>query len=93
MLSYKVATLLTILSGQRVSTVHKLRISQLHISEDIAIFTILELLKHTKPGNLNKFLIYHEYPHDDQLCPVRLLRHYIAYRDTILSDPLDELIV
>ena len=38
MLSYKVVTLLTILSGQRVSTVHKLRISQLHISEDIAFF-------------------------------------------------------
>ena len=91
-LSYKVATLLTIFSGQRVSTVHKLRISQLHISEDIAIFTIPELLKHTNPGNMSKPLECHKYPHDDQLCQVSLLRHYIAYRDTILSDPPDELI-
>ena len=93
MLSYKVAASLTILSGQRVSTVHKLKISQLHISEDIAIFTIPELLKHTKQGNLNKPLVYHKYLHDDQLCPVSLSRHYIAYRDTILSDSPDELIV
>ena len=93
MLSYIVVTLLTILSGQRVSTLHKLGISQLHISGGIAIFTILELLKHTKPGNLNKPLVYHKYSHVDQLCPVSLLRHYIAYRDTVLSDPTDELIV
>ena len=46
-LSYKVAALLTILSGQRVSTVHKFRLSQLHITEDIAIFTIPSLLKLT----------------------------------------------
>ena len=47
LLSYKVAVLLTILSGQRVSTVHKFRLSQLHITKDIAIFIIRSLLKHT----------------------------------------------
>ena len=39
LLSYKVATLLTILSGQRVSTVHKFRLSKPHITKDIVIFT------------------------------------------------------
>ena len=46
-LSHKLAVLLTILSGQRVSTVHKFRLSQLHITKDIAIFIIPSLLKHT----------------------------------------------
>ena len=49
-LLYKVATLLAILSGKRFSTVHKFRLSKLHITKDIAIFTIPSLLKHTKPG-------------------------------------------
>ena len=39
LLSYKVAALLTILSGQRVSTVHKFILSQLHITKDSYIFT------------------------------------------------------
>ena len=72
LLSYKVATLFTILSGQRVSTVHKFRLSQLHITKDIVIFTIPSLLKHTKPGRVNLPVTLHQCPYDDEfLCPVR----------------------
>ena len=73
LLSYKVATLLTILSGQGVSTVHKFRFSQLHITKDVDIFTITSLLKHTKPGRVNLPVTFHRYPYDELLCPVKLL--------------------
>ena len=57
LLSYKVAALLTILSGQRISTVHKFRLSQLHITKDIAIYLLIpSLLKHAKPGRVIPFI-------------------------------------
>ena len=93
LLSYKVAALLTILSGQRVSTVHKFRLSQLHITKDIAIFTIPSLLKHTKPGRVNLPVTFHKYPYDDLLCPVMLLNRYISYRESLSLGDTDELII
>ena len=93
LLSYKVAALLTILSGQRVSTVHKFRLSQLHITKDIAIFTIPSLLKHIKPGRVNLPVTFHKYPYDDLLCPVMLLNKYISYRESLSLGDTDELII
>ena len=84
LLSYKIVTLLSILSGQRVSTVHKFRLSQLHITKDIAIFTISSLLKHTKPGKVNLPVTFYQYPYGDPLCPVKLLNKYISYRKAYL---------
>ena len=50
LLSYKVTVLLTILSGQRVSTLHKFRLSQLQLTTDMAVFNLgTSLLKHSKP--------------------------------------------
>ena len=93
LLSYKVATLLTILSGQRVSTVHKFRLSQLYISKDIAIFIIPSLLKHTKPGRVNLPVTFHQYPYDGLLCPVKLLSKYISYSESLSLGDADELII
>ena len=93
LLSYKVATLLTILSGQRVSTVHKFRLSQLHITKDIAIFTIPSLLKHTKPGRVNLPVTFHRYLYDELLCPVKLLNKYISYRESFSLGDTYELII
>ena len=75
---YKFTTLLTILYGRRVSTVQKFRLSQLHITKDIAKFTILSLLKHTKPGRVNLHITFHQHLYDDLLCPVKLLNKYIS---------------
>ena len=92
-LSYKVSTLLTILSGQRVSTVHKFRLSQLHITKDIAIFTIPSLLKHTKSDRVNLPVTFHQYPCDDLLCPVKYLNKYISYMESLPLGDTDELII
>ena len=93
LLPYKIATLFTILSGQRVSTVHKFRLSQLHITKDIVMFTVPSLLKYTKPGRVNLPVTLCQYPHDDDfLCPVRFLYKYIGYRDSLSLGDTDELI-
>ena len=58
MLSYNVVNLLTILLGQYTN-------SGTHNSiavKTLPSFSIPEILKHTKPGNLSKLLVYHKYP-------------------------------
>ena len=72
---------------------HKFRLSQLHITMDIAIFTILSLLKHTKPGRVNLPVTFPQYPYDDLLCPVKLLNKYISYRESLSLGDTDELII
>ena len=62
---YKFTVLLTILSGQRVSTIHKFRLSQLQLTTDMAVFNLgNSLLKHSKPGRYNPLI--HLYPHGVQ---------------------------
>ena len=46
-LSLKLVTLLTLLSGQRVSTVHQFRISHMQTTPSLIIFNIPGLLKHS----------------------------------------------
>ena len=60
LLSCKVTVLLTILSGQRVSTLHKFRLSQLQLTTDMALFNLGDsLLKHSKPGWSTAPIIFH----------------------------------
>ena len=85
-LTYKTATLLTVLSGQRVSTVHNFILSHLHLDENTAIFNIPTLLKHSRPERKNEPIIYNSYPHDDSLCPVKLIATYIKARNKLVVD-------
>ena len=56
LLSCKTAILLTILSGQRVSTI-AFRLSQLQLTTDMAIFNLgATLLKHSRPGRTQRTL-------------------------------------
>ena len=78
LLSYKVTVLLTILSGQSVSTQHKFRLSQLQLTTDMAVFNLGDsLLKHSKPGRSTAPIIFHRYPHGRRLCPLRAIQDYI----------------
>ena len=56
-LTLTAATLLTILSGQHVSTVHKFKLSGLHFTDNTAIFSIVsDILKHSKPHTLAQYI-------------------------------------
>ena len=94
-LTLKTATLLTILSGQRVSTVHKFKLSGLHFTDKTAIFSIVScILKHSKPSRKLEPIVFKKFPHNVELCPVRTLTQYIQARKTHLSDlQFDELFI
>ena len=47
-LTLKTVTLLTLLSGQRVSTIHQFQLSQMQRTPNIVIFNIQGLLKHSR---------------------------------------------
>ena len=94
MLSYKTVLLLTLLSGQRVSTTHKLTLSGLHVSQNCVIFSLSALLKQSKPGRKVLPIIFHRYPHNPVLCPVALLQAYLdARRNLPMDATVDQLIV
>ena len=66
----KTVTLLTLLSGQRVSTVHQFRISQMQTTPSLIIFNIPGLLKHSRHTKRDSPIPFHAFPHDADLCPV-----------------------
>ena len=81
----KLVTLLALVSGQRVSTLHEFRLDEMHVRDKEVTFYVSALLKHDKPKNTKDPFTFHAYPHNSQLCPVTLLKHYIAVRATLVS--------
>ena len=93
LLLYKVTVLLTILSRERVSTLHKFRLSQLQLTTDMAVFNLGDsLLKHSKPGRSTAPIIFHRYPHGRRLCPLRAIQDYIQQRN-LLAPQVEEFFI
>ena len=93
LLSYKVTVLLTILSGQQVSTVHKFWLSQLQLAADMAVFNLgTSLLKHSKPGRANAPIVFHWYPHGCRLCPLEAVQDYV-HQCNLLAPQVDEFFI
>ena len=80
MLTLKLVILLGILSGQRVSTIHKFDILKIDIFNDQVIFHVTELLKHTRVGKPNQPFIYKAFPADPNLCVLTCLKEYLSRR-------------
>ena len=74
---WKTSALLTILSRQRVSTIHKFRVSNLQLTDNLAMFYVADFLKQSKPTCKPKPVVFHKYPHNEHLCPVRLVQVYM----------------
>ena len=90
LLSCKTAILLTILSGQRVSTIHAFRLSQLQLITDMAIFNLgTTLLKHFRPGRSTPPIMFHLYPHGRRLCPLQTIQDYVT-QSTLLAPQIDK---
>ena len=77
---HKTAALLTILSGQRVSTIQKFTVSHLELSDELAVFNMVGYLKQSKPSRKPQPVIFHRYPHNQRLCPVLLVKCYLQRR-------------
>ena len=94
LLTLKTVTLLTLLSGQRVSTIHQFQLSQMQRTPNIVIFNIQGLMKHSRSTKRDLPITYHAFPHDVALCPVATLDSYINARGNLVNAALhDELLL
>ena len=92
LLSCKTTILLTILSGQRVSTIHAFRLSQLQLTTDMAVFNSgTTLLKHSRPGRSTP-IVFHRYPHERWLCPLQTIWDYVT-QCTLLAPQIEEFFI
>lgn len=83
-LSHKLITLLAIVTGQRIQTLHALDLEQYTIDRTGITFTILKLLKHSKPSNkIHNTLTVKEYRENTKICPVLHIKHYIQRTKSI----------
>ena len=87
MLTYKTASLLTVLSGQRVSTVYAFDVNHIQQSADVVVCNITTLLKTSKPGRPTPPIVFNKYPHNADLRPVTLIRAYLQKRNTLSLIP------
>ena len=88
-----IVDLLTILSGQRVSTIHAFWLSQLQLTTDMVIFNLGNtLLKHSRPGRSNPPIVFHCYPHRRRLCPLQAIRDYVT-QCTLLAPQIDKFFI
>ena len=81
---YKTVMLLTLLSGQRVSTLYNFRIDEMQLRMNEILFNVTALLKHDRVSRKKEPIIFHAYPHDKKLCPVTLIKQYMLVRDALV---------
>ncbi|XP_064631964.1 uncharacterized protein LOC135490622 [Lineus longissimus] len=85
-LSQKTVTLLALLTGQRLHTLHKLKRENLKFSVGVCSFYVDSLLKTTKPGRHRKAIVLKEFTDRPDLCIVDTLRHYVSRTDDACTD-------
>lgn len=78
MLTFKTVTLLTLLSVQRIQTVHLSDICNVDLSESIVKICVGDMLKQTRPGYHLRELDFPAYPPDKSLCPIFTVREYLS---------------
>lgn len=76
-LTLKLTMLLTLLSGQRVQTIHLLDLSSMTINNSSCTFVITEKVKQTRPGKHVQPLKFTAYAPDKRLCVIKYLQEYL----------------
>ena len=89
-LSLKIVTLLTLLSGQRVSTVHQFHISHMQTTPSLIIFNIPGLLKHSRHTKRDNPIPFYAFPQDADLCPVATINQYLTAQATLANYELHD---
>ena len=82
-LTFRVATLMCILSGQRSQTLGILDIRYMHIDSTKCIFFLQTLLKQTRPGFHQAPLDFRVYDQHESLCPLANIRRYLEITSSI----------
>ena len=76
-LSWKLTTLLMLLSGQRIQTIHLLDIRYMTLTESSCSFSISKPVKQTRPGTHVHDLVFQAYFKDPGPCIVECLQEYV----------------
>lgn len=76
-LTLKTVTLLAILSGQRVQTLHTLNIKYMTLESNLVQFSFSKLLKTSKPGCHLQPMVFQSFKDDKKLCIVYYLSEYL----------------
>ena len=85
-LSHKLATLLSLLTGQRLQTLAAMKVSNLVIKDNIIIFYIDSLLKTSKQSAHIKPIQLTSYDKCTNICIVRCVKHYLDITNSHRTD-------
>ena len=76
-LTFKLVTLLALVSGQRVQTLEAFNINHCHFDSTCATFSINKLLKHNSAKHKDNHIIIPYFTDNKKICPVSCLKQYI----------------
>ena len=76
----KMATLLMLLSGNRVNMLSHFKLTNLFINKEEATFVFDEALKHSRPNWNTERMTFRAFPQLPGLCPVRAIEEYLEER-------------
>ena len=91
-LTLKLCCLLALVSAQRAQTLALLSIKHMTITEGKVQFTVLELLKQSRPGNVGTSFVLKAYAPDRRLCIRLVIMEYIK-RTKLLRQKEDKLFI
>ena len=81
-LSKKLATLLMILSGNRVNCLTNLKVTNMFLTDSECTFVFDSVMKHSRPNFNDKPLVFRAFPHNKSICPVHVINEYLQVRLT-----------
>ena len=76
-LTFKLAMLLSLLTGQRCQTFHALKLSDIILTKNSIKIRVSSVLKHTRPGKHLNTLTLKAYAPDRRLCPVTVMLEFL----------------
>ena len=85
-LSHKLITLLALVTGARIQTLHALDLKHCNINADSVTFTIMCLLKHSTPANKTTNTVNLLSYSNKKVCPVFHIKYYILRTKKVRQD-------
>ena len=88
LLSQKLATLLMLLSGNRVNMLTHMHITEgnMILTDEECSFRFTKALKHTRPGIKNDIMTFRSFKENISLCPVHTIMKYLQLRSVLCGD-------
>ena len=93
LLTYKLVTLLMLLSASRVNYISSLSIDNMVLTNDSCTFFPTKLLKHSRPSFLGNPLRFRAYPLDSHLCVIATLHEYVSRRNQLTASTCTQLLI